>query len=211
MTSPTDTSSRLLYTGDLEIYPFKSLLVSGGFSRLPIVPTFDSLQFDLLSEGWHSRVAYRTRDFYLAGNFALTHYSDGNRAEREWAETLRWFGPRERQFEFGVALGYAFRHLHFSQDLNHGYFSPMQYRSHLGASGFRIRIGKVYRGEYLGYGGVELRPNFSSYSLAGELRLKNRFSFGPWDLAADYSHFHLAQATGAFRANAVTTALGYRF
>ena len=206
-----DTSSRLRYSGDLEIYPFKSLLVSGGFSRFPIVPTFDSLQFDLLSEGWHSRVDYRTRDFSLAGNFALSHYSDGNRAEREGAETLRWFGPHEGQFDFGVALGYAFRHLHFSQDLNHGYFSPIQYRSHLGASGFRIRIGKVYRGEYLGYGGVELRGNSTGYSLAGELRLKNDFSFGRWNLAADYSHFHLAQATGAFRANAVTATLGYGF
>jgi tetratricopeptide (TPR) repeat protein len=206
-----DTGNRVLYSGDLEIYPYKSLLVSGGFSRFPVVPTFDSLQFDLLSEGWHSRVDYRTRDFFLAGNFALSHYSDGNRAEREGAETLRWFGPHEGQFDFGLAVGYAFRHLHFSQDLNHGYFSPIQYRSHLGATGFRVRIGKVYRGEYLGYGGFELRGNLIGYSLAGELRMKNDFSFGRWNLAADYSYFHLAQATGAFHANAVTATLGYGF
>src|SRR5262249_15594643 len=124
-----ESTSRLIYSGDVDLYPTKALLVSGGFSRMPVYPTFDAAQFDLLSEGWHGRVDYATRDFSLAGSFALTHYSDGNRAEREWAEALRWFGPRERPFSF--AAGYAFRHLHFARDLSHGYFSPSQYHSNL--------------------------------------------------------------------------------
>jgi tetratricopeptide (TPR) repeat protein len=204
-----DTSSRLLYSGDLDLYPLKGLLLSGGFARYPIAPTFDSTLFDLLTEGWHSRLDYRAHNFTVAGSLSLTHYSDGNHGEREWGEALRWFPWHDNQFALGG--GYAFRHIHFTKDLNHGYFSPNQYRSHLGAAGFRMRLGKHYRGEYLGYGGAEILENFAGYSPAGEVLLKNDFLFGPWDLAADYSYFHLIQTTGAFRANAVSVTLGYKF
>jgi tetratricopeptide (TPR) repeat protein len=204
-----DTSSRALYSGDLELFPFKGLLLSGGFSRYPIAPTFDSTAFDLLAEGWHSRVDYRAHNLSLSGTFSLAHYNDGNRGEREWAEALRWFPWHDGKFALGG--GYAFRHIHFTKDLNHGYFSPNQYRSHLGAAGFRMRLGKYYRGEYLGYGGGELLEDFAGYSPAGEVLLKNDFVFSHWDLGADYSYFHLIQTTGAFRANAVTVTLGYKF
>ncbi len=204
-----DTSSRLLYGGDLELYPLKGLTLSGGFARYPISPTFDSTLFDLLSEGWHSHLDYHGYNFSVAGSFSLTHYSDRNRGEREWAEALRWFPWHDNQFALGG--GYAFRHIHFTKDLNHGYFSPNQYRSHLAAAGFRMRLGKHYRGEYLGYGGAEILENFAGYSPAGEVLLKNDFLFGPWDLAADYSYYHLIQTTGAFRANAVSVTLGYKF
>jgi tetratricopeptide (TPR) repeat protein len=204
-----DTSSRLLYGGDLELYPLKGLTLSGGFARYPISPTFDSTLFDLLSEGWHSHLDYHGYNFSIAGSFSLTHYSDRNRGEREWAEALRWFPWHDNQFALGG--GYAFRHIHFTKDLNHGYFSPNQYRSHLAAAGFRMSLGKHYRGEYLGYGGAEILENFAGYSPAGELLLKNDFLFGPWDLAADYSYYHLIQSTGAFRANAVSVTLGYKF
>jgi hypothetical protein len=204
-----DGNSQALYSSDLELYPWKNLLVSGGFSRYPILPTWDAAQFDLLSEGWHGRVDYRVRNFSLAGSFYLTHYSDGNRSEREWAETLRWFGRRDSSF--AVAAGYAFRHLHYARNLDHGYFNPSQYDSHLAAAGVRFRIGKVYRGEYLGYGGVETLRDLGGYSPAGELLLKNDFAWGRWDLAADYSYFHVIQTTGAFRANAVSATLGYKF
>lgn len=204
-----DDSSQVLYSGDLELFPFKGLLLSGGFSRYPIAPTFDSTTFNLLAEGWHSRVDYRAHNLSLSGTFSLAHYNDGNRGEREWAEALRWFPWHDNQFALGG--GYAFRHIHFIKDLNHGYFSPNQYRSHLGAAGFRMKLGKHYRGEYLGYGGGELLEDFAGYSPAGEVLLKNDFIFSRWDLAADYSYFHLIQTTGAFRANAVTVTLGYKF
>lgn len=204
-----DSNSRVLYGGDLELFPRKNLSLSGGFSRYPVAPTFDSTAFNLLAEGWHSRMDYRTRNFSISGSFAIAHYSDGNHGEREWAEGLRWFPWHDNQFALGG--GYAFRHIHFTKDLNHGYFSPNQYRSHLGAAGFRMKLGKHYRGEYLGYGGGELLEDFAGYSPAGELLLKNDFIFSRWDLAADYSYFHLIQATGAFRANAATVTLGYKF
>lgn len=204
-----DTSSRLLYSGDLDLYPLKGLLLSGGFARYPVAPTFDSTLFDLLAEGWHSRIDYHAHNFAIAGSLSFTHYSDGNHGEREWGEALRWFPWHDNQFALGG--GYAFRHVHFTKDLNHGYFSPNQYRSHLGAAGFRMRLGKHYRGEYLGYGGAEILENFAGYSPAGEVLLKNDFLFGSWDLAADYSYFHLIQSTGAFRANAASVTLGYKF
>jgi thioredoxin-like negative regulator of GroEL len=204
-----DDTTRVLYGGDLELFPRKDLSLSGGFARYPIAPTFDSTAFDLLAEGWHSRLDYHPRNLTVSVSLSLAHYSDGNHAEREWAEGLRWFPWHDGQFALGG--GYAFRHIHFTKDLIHGYFSPNQYRSHLGAAGFRMSLGKHYRGEYLGYGGAEVLENFADYSPAGEMLLKNDFFFGHWDLAADYSYFHLIQTTGAFRANAATVTLGYKF
>lgn len=203
-----DTSSKWIASGDLDLFPVKHLTVSGGYSRYPVTPTFDSTLFDLLAEGWHSRVDYRTRDFTLSGNFYLTHYSDGNRAEREWGEMLRWFGPKSGTLSIGT--GYAFRHLRFARELDHGYFSPNQYWSHLGGAGLRVRISKHYRAELLAYGGAETQ-DAGAYTPAGEASLRNDFNFGKWELAADYSYFHLAQATGAFHASAGTVSLGYRF
>ena len=205
----TDTSSRVLYGGDLELYPLKGLSLSGGFSRYAVAPTFDSTLFNLLAEGWHSHLDYHAHNFTVAGSFASFHLSDGNHGEREWGEGLRWFPWHDNTFALGG--GYAFRHIHFVKDLNHGYFSPSEYRSQLGAAGFRMRLGKRYRGEYMGYGGAEILEHFAGYSPAGELLLKNDFLFGMWDLAADYSYYHLIQSTGAFRANSVTVTLGYKF
>ncbi len=204
-----DTNSRLLYGGDLELYPLKSLALSGGFARYPVSPTFDSTAFDLLAQGWHSHLDYHGHNFSVTGSLAFAHYSDGDHGEREWGEVLRWFPWHDNQFAIGG--GYAFRHIHFTKDLNHGYFSPNQYRSHLGAAGFRMRLGKHYRGEYLGYGGAENLEDFAGYSPAGVAVMKNDFLFGPWDLAADYTYFHLIQATGAFRTNAVSVTMGYKF
>ena len=204
-----DESSQLLYGGDLELFPLKGLSVSGGFSRYPIVPTFDSTLFDLLAEGWHGRLDYQSHNFVVTGSLSFTHYSDGNDGEREWAEALRWFPWHDNKFALGG--GYAFRHIHFLEDTNHGYFSPNQYRSQLAAAGFRMRLGKHYRGEYMGYGGAEILENFAGYSPAGEVQLRNDFLFGPWDLAADYSYYHLIQTTGAFRANSVNVTFGYKF
>lgn len=204
-----DTSSRLLYGGDLELFPLKGLSLSGGFTRYPVSPTFDSTAFDLLAQGWHSHMDYHGHNFSVTGSLSFAHYSDGNHGEREWGEVMRWFPWDDNKFAVGG--GYAFRHIHFTKDLSHGYFSPNQYRSHLGAAGFRMRLGKHYRGEYLGYGGAENLEDFAGYSPAGVAVMKNDFLFGPWDLSADYSYFHLIQATGAFRANAVNVTLGYKF
>src|SRR5215510_2815214 len=202
-----DGETRPLYSADLALHPWKNLLISGGYFRSCLAPTVVASFFDLLAHGWRTRVDYRTRNFSLTGNLFLRHYSDGNHSEREYAEALRWFGVGP----ISIAGGYAFRHLHFSDDLNHGYFSPAQYRSHLAAAGIRFHVGKIYRAEYLGYGGAEILKGLGDYTPAGELLLKNDFTFGRWNLGADYSHFHLLQTTGAFRANSGTVSLSYKF
>ncbi len=204
-----DGSNRPLYTGNLDLYPWKNLLLSGGYVRYAVAPTFDATNFNLITQGWRGRVDYHPHNFTLTGSFYFGHYSDGNHAEREYAELMKWFSFRDDMFSVGG--GYAFHHLHFTEDLNHGYFSPNQYRSHLAAAGFRFKLGKIYRGEVLGYGGGELLENFAAYSPAGEVLFKNDFLLGKWDLSANYSHFHLIQTTGAFRADAVSLDLGYRF
>jgi tetratricopeptide (TPR) repeat protein len=201
-----DSASDALYAGDLEIYPFKGASISGGYSRFPILPTFDAAGFDLLAAGWHEGVEYNTRNFSLNANGYLTHYSDGNRSERESGEAMRWFPVGK----VSIGAGYAFRHIHFEQELDHGYFSPSQYWSHLGAGGVRFNIGKFYRGEYLGYLGGE-KINAGGFTNAGEMLLRNQFFYRRWNFEANYSHYQLVQSTAAFRSDVVSGAVGYRF
>jgi len=204
-----DGFSRVLYTGDLELYPVKNLYLSGGYGRAPVSPTFDAQQFDILARGWRTQFDYHIKGFTVAASASFNHYSDSNHAEREWAEAMKWFGFRDNTLSVGG--GYVFRHLHFAKELSHGYFSPGEYRSHLAAAGVRLRVGKWYRAELLGYGGGELLRDFGSYSPAGEALFRNDFTFGQFSLSADYSHYHLIQTTGAFRADAVSASFGYKF
>lgn len=201
-----DSSSDAVYSGDLELYPIKGVLLSGGYSQFPVVPTFDAANFDLTAAGWHERVEYRTANFSLNATGYLTRYSDGNRGEREYGEAMRWFGSRT----LSLGAGYAFRHIHYSEEVNHGYFSPSQYWSHLGAGGLRFNIGKFYRGEYIGYLGGE-RINAGGFTNAGELFLHNQFFYRRVDFEANYSHFQLVQSSAAFRSDVVSGAIGYRF
>ena len=201
-----DNASQGLYSGDLELYPLKRLMISGGYSQFPVLPTYDASFFDLVARGWHERVDYRTKNFSLNAVGYLSRLSDGNRAEREYGETMRWFGSGT----WSIGGGYAFRHIHFTQELNHGYFSPSQYWSHLGAGGFRLNVGKVYHGEFLGYLGGE-RINAGNFTTAGELLLRNQFFYHRWDFEGNFSHYQLVQSTAAFRSDVVSGAVGYRF
>lgn len=201
-----DSSSDAIYSGDLELSPFKGLLLSGGYSQFPILPTFEAAGFDLSAAGWHERAEYRTANFSLNATGYLTRYSDSNRGEREYGEAMRWFGSRA----ISLGAGYAFRHIHYTEEVNHGYFSPSQYWSHLGAGGLRFNIGKFYRGEYIGYLGGE-RINAGGFTNAGELFLHNQFFYRRVDFEANYSHFQLVQSSAAFRSDVVSGAIGYRF
>lgn len=201
-----DDRSRSLYAGDLQLHPFKVLTLSGGYSRFPVCPTFDSTQFNLLGQGWHGGLDLRSKNFFLIGGYSRSHYSDGNRAERENAEILRWIGIPS--FAFGT--GYSFTHLHFTQSFHHGYFDPSEYRSHLAEAGFRFRIKNVFRGDYLGLAGIESVAN-GTYNPAGEVLLRNHFLLGRWDLELSYSRYQVAQSTGAFQANSGSVVLGYHF
>ncbi|GAC1670169.1 MAG: hypothetical protein PVS2B2_00490 [Candidatus Acidiferrum sp.] len=201
-----DDSSRALYRGTLILHPIQSFWLQGGFSRIPITPTFQSTQFDLLAEGWWTRLDWQPRPWHVSADFSRQHYSDSNRTQREDAEVLRWIG----NLHFAFGLGYQYTHSSYTQAFSHGYFNPNQYHSHLGLGGFRFGIGKIYRGEYLAeYGAETVSQN--PYQIAWEATTKNRFLFGKLELGADYSYFHLAQSTGAFRAQVGRASAAYRF
>lgn len=201
-----DTSSKALFGGDVELFPFKNATVSGGYSQFPVAPTFESIPFDLLSQGWHTHAGYDARNLAVNVNASFGHYTDGNHVERESGEAMRWFGMSR----ISVGGGYAFRHLHFTQALDHGYFDPGQYRSHLGAAGLRFAAGKIYRFEALGYLGGE-KINQGNYTIAGEFQIRNQFFIHRWQFEGGYSHYQLVQNTAAFRADMVTGSVGYRF
>jgi hypothetical protein len=201
-----DQSTRLVYSGDVQLSPYSRLELLGGYSRTPVSPTFNSTQFDLLAQGWHAGLNWHPKFLHLRASFSQENYSDGNRAEREQAEIIHWTGGSR----FALGAGYEFSHDHFLVDLNHGYFSPNEYRRHLAEAGIRFRVGKVFRAEYLGRGGVESISN-GSWTPAGELLLRNRLSIRRWQLGVDYSRMQLAQSTGAFQANWTSVTLGYEF
>ena len=201
-----DDSNRALYRGTLILHPVSSFWLQGGFSRIPITPTFQSAQFDLLAEGWWARLDWQPRSWRISADFSKQHYSDSNRTQREDAEVLRWIGNSR----FAVGLGYQYAHSSFTQSFANGYFSPNQYHSHLGVGGFRFRVGKMYRGEYIANYGAETVDQ-NPYQIAWEATAKNRFLLGKLEMGADYSYFHLAQSTGAFRAQVGRVSVAYRF
>jgi len=201
-----DDSNRALYRGELILHPIRSFWLQGGFSRIPIAPTFQSAQFDLVAEGWWSRLDWQPRSWRVSADFSKQHYSDSNRTQREDAEVLRWIG----NLHFAVGLGYQYAHSSFTETFSHGYFNPNQYHSHLGLGGFRFSVGKIYRGEYIAEYGTET-VNQDPYQIAWEATAKNRFLLGKLEVGADYSYFHLAQSTGAFRAQVGRVSVAYRF
>jgi tetratricopeptide (TPR) repeat protein len=201
-----DFSTRALYRGEIEVYPWKQLRVVGGYSRVPINPTFQATQFDLLAEGWHTRMNWNSKSWRLNGNWSREHYSDGNVGSREGAEFLRWMGSSHLAF----GAGYRFNHLNFSSALPHGYFDPNTYQSHLAVAGFRLRSKRSFRGEYLArVGGESIAAG--PYRIAWEASLENHAVLGNWDIGLNYSYFHIAQSTGALRAHVPRVSVAYRF
>jgi tetratricopeptide (TPR) repeat protein len=201
-----DQSTRVVYGSDVQLIPYSRLELFGGYSGTPVSPTFNSTQFDLFAEGWHAGLNWHPKFLRIRASFSRENYSDGNRAEREQAEIVHWTGGSR----FALGAGYEFTHDHFLVDFNHGYFSPDEYRRHLAEAGIRFRIGKTFRAEYLGRGGVESISS-GNWTPAGELLLRNRIAIRQWRLGIDYSRMLVAQSTGAFQANWASVTLGYEF
>lgn len=201
-----NASSRLLYRDDLELHPVNHLWITGGFGRRPISPTFTSAQFNLLAEGWHARLEYYPRAWWIDASWSSEHYTDSNRNQRFGAEALRWFGSPQ----LSVGAGYRFDYLAFDQTLLHGYFNPSDYNSHLARSGLRFLLGKHFHAEYLGGAGAESVAG-GPYRTAWELTFRNRLKFDNWEFSGEYFYFHIAQNTGAFRSQGARLAAAYYF
>jgi hypothetical protein len=174
--------------------------------RHVVAPTAEAARLHLTGQGAFFGAEWRPGQWQFSGSLARHHYSDGNNRKEESVEAVRWFG--EPRLQFGA--GYGFRHLAFDANLRHGYFSPTEYHNQALIAGIRFRLGKHYRAEYMTHIGAEsLMPG--SNRLGAEVFLQNRWQLKNWELGADYFYYHLAQNSGAFRAQMVRFGLNYRF
>jgi len=195
-----------LYSGGLAMVPVRRLLLEGSFSRVPLYPTSQAADLNLLVEGWQAQAGWQPGRWNLGVRWSEGHISDGNHVVRENAEFLRWFA--RSRFSFGA--GYRYTHYEFSEHLHNGYFNPKHYNSNLGLAGFNFRLGRVFRAEYLWRVGAE-KISQSEYQPAWEMDLHNRFSWGKWELGADYFYFRVAEISGAYRTEGGRLGVTYRF
>jgi len=201
-----DGVTRTLYQGGVEFYPAKHLLLEASFSRAPFYPTARAAGYDLVKEGVQSYLGWQPGGWSLSASWSKHHFSDSNRVHREDFDVLRWLGsPR-----FALGAGYRFTGFRYSQDLTHGYFDPDFYRSHLGVAGLRFQAKRMFRAEYLARAGGE-SISHGPYQTAWEISLRHEIVWRNWEASADYFYFHLAQPSGAFRAQAGRVALNCRF
>ena len=202
-----DRRRRPLFNGDLELHPARPLWISGGFSRVPLYPTVQATQFDLLAEGWHARLDWNPGLWRVNAAWSSLAYSDGNRDQRVSLELLRWTGTSRLAF----AIGYRMDSLHFPKTLDHGYFDPKRYQSQLGIVGVNFGLGKRFRAEYLARAGAQEISN-RPFRSAWDLSLRNRFLISRnWELGGDYFYLQVAQSTGAFKGQASQLWIAYLF
>ena len=202
-----DGTGRTLYNAGLDFHPAKRLWLGGGFSRTPFYPDAKAAGYNLTAEGWHALAAWRPRSWQVNAWWSGEHYSDGNLGRRGGAEVFRWFGSPRLSFE----TGYRFTHYDFRQDPGHGYFSPDEYQSHLGLTGVRFRLKKVFHAEYLARVGAESISRGGPFQTAWEISLRNWVSLGKWEVGGQYFHLHVVQNTGAFVSHGGQLYFRYRF
>jgi hypothetical protein len=51
----------------------------------------------------------------------------------------------------------------------------------------------------------------ADFQAAWEISARNQLTLGHWELHVDYSRYHMAQVTGAFKADAARFEVAYRF
>jgi tetratricopeptide (TPR) repeat protein len=202
-----DGSSRSLYGGALGLHPAPRAWLEAGFSRTPFYPDAHAAQYHLTMEGWHAAFDWQPGPWRASAWWAKQHLSDGNLAQREDAEVLRWLGsPR-----FAIAAGYRYTHYDFKEDPHHGYFSPDEYQSQLGVTGVSFKIRRSFSAEYMVRLGAQSLARGSPYQFASEVSLRNKAVIGKWEFSIDYFYFHQAQPSGAFSSQAGRLVVAYRF
>ena len=202
-----DGTARTLYNGGLDFNPVKNLWLGVGFSRTPFYPDAKAASYDLTAEGWHALAAWRPRSWRVNGWWSGEHYTDGNMGRRGGAEVYRWIGGPALSFQ----TGYRFTHYDFRQDPGHGYFSPDEYQSHLGLTGVRFGVKRVFHAEYLARVGAESISRGGPFQTAWEISLRNWVSLGKWEIGSQYFHLHVVQNTGAFVSHGGQLYVHYRF
>ncbi len=196
-----------IYETSLAFQPLQHLVLGAGFSRVPITPDAEATEHRLTAQGWEAFASWTPPRWQISAHGARQHYSDGNIGNHENAEIVRAWGAPRLIFD----LGYRYRHVGFTQELEHGYFSPNSYQSHLAMAGVLVRVGKSYRGGLIGRGGAESVAAGRSFNAAWEIHVRNEVLLGHWTLELDYSKYHMVQDTGAFGADAGRFAFTYHF
>lgn len=195
-----------LYRAHVDYQPAEKLWTYVQVERHPVAPTAKAALFHVAAQGISLGAEWRPRKWQFSGLLERYSYSDGNHRNEATLQGLRWFGSPRLQF----GTGYGFRHMAFAQQPLRGYFSPAQYQNHALITGVRFRVGKYYRAEYLTRLGTESFIH-GNYRFSAEISLQNRWQFNRWDFTGDYSYYHVAQSTGAYRANMFRFGLGYHF
>ena len=198
---------RAIYETTLTGQLASHLLVGATFSRIPIVPDAEAAEHQLTAQGWEAFSLWTPAYWQITVRATRRHYTDGNIGEQEWAEAIHQWNTRIVDY----VGGYRFRHYGFNQDVAHGYFSPDNYQSHQAGFGATFHPGRRYRGELTARVGAESIASGADFHTAWEISARNQLTLGHWDLSLDYSRFHMAQVTGAFKADAARFEFAYHF
>jgi tetratricopeptide (TPR) repeat protein len=196
-----------IYDTSLALQPRQHLVIGAGFSRVPITPDAEASEHRLTAQGWEAFASWTPSRWQISAHWSRQHYSDENIGSRQSAEVIREWGAPRLTFE----MGYRYRRYSFDQELEHGYFSPDSYQSHLAVVGVHSHLGKRYRGAFLVRSGLESAAADSPFRAAWEIHARNEVPLGNWTLELDYSKYHLVQDTGAFGADAGRFAFIYHF
>jgi tetratricopeptide (TPR) repeat protein len=198
---------RAIYEATLTGQIANHLLVGGGFSRIPVVPDAEAAEHHLTAQGWEAFALWTPENWQINLRAARRHYSDENVGGQQWAEVLHFWNTSKLTY----VAGYRFRHYGFAMDVAHGYFSPDNYQSHQAALGVTLHSRRRYRGEIVAHIGGESIASGADFHTAWEISARNQLTFGHYELNLDYSRFHMAQVTGAFRADAARFEFAYHF
>jgi len=195
-----------LYQGELGFRLARTLGISGGYSRSPVIATFQAAELNLTAQGWHTGLNWSPRDWSLSASGASLHFSDGNDARTAGAEIMRLFAISRISF----TTGYAFSYQSYDKNFAHGYFDPSKYQSHLGSAGVRFAAGRHFRAEYSVHAGAESISG-APFQPAWDVTFRNRVLLQRWEFDGIYTYSQLAQASGAFTSHTSSFVASYRF
>ena len=182
-------------------------VVGAGFSRVPILPDAKAAEYRITAQGWDAFGLWAPEGWQVNFQASQRHYTDDNEGALQMGEILRqWTTPR-----LNYIVGYRFRHYGFDENTAHGYFSPDNYQSHQAKLGLVFHPNRRYRGELSAFAGGESIASGAPFQAAWEITTRNQLTLGHWELGLDYSRYHMAQITGAFRADAARFELAYHF
>jgi tetratricopeptide (TPR) repeat protein len=198
---------RAIYEATLTGLMASHFLLGAGFSRIPIVPDAEAAEHQLTAQGWEAFSLWTPDHWHVNVHASRRHYTDGNVGDHEWTEALHQWTTAKVTY----SAGYRFRHYGFIQDVAHGYFSPDNYQSHQASFGVVFRPSRRYRGELTSLVGAESIASGADFQTAWEINVRNQLILGHWELNLDYSRYHMAQVTGAFRADAAGFEFAYHF